>query len=158
MPTPFANNADFVVNALDTLAGGEDLLGLRARRESTRPFELVDKIRRDAERQYRSKERELIEKINNTQLEIDVLVARKGAAVGADVLSAKERSHIDQLRRAIVFMRKELRGVQLALREDIERLDAWLKFLNIVAVPVLLACISLVVIVSRKYRRRIIIP
>ena len=155
--TPFANNADFLVNALDTLAGGEDLLGLRARRESSRPFELVDRIRRDAERRYRTKERSLIDRINQTQNEIDGLVAREGASVGADVLSAKDRSRIDTLRRDIVSMRQELRQVQHALREDIEQLDATLKFINIGAVPILLALISLLVLAGPRFRRKAVV-
>lgn len=154
VPTPFANNADFVVNALDTLAGGEELLGLRARRESSRPFELVNEIRRDAERRYRSKERELIDRINHTQEQVNALVAREGAAVGADVLSSKERSQIDQLRREIVSMRSELRGVQHALRADIERLDGTLKFLNIGAMPIVLAIFSLLVLLTRRWYRK----
>ena len=157
VPTPFANNADFVVNALDTLAGGEDLVGLRARRESSRPFVYVDNIRRDAERRYRSKERALIDRINKTQIEIDALVAREGASVGADVLSSTERSQIDQLRRDIVTMRQELREVQHALREDIERLDATLKFFNIGAVPIALAILSLLMIGVGRYWRRSVI-
>ena len=157
VPTPFANNADFVVNALDTLAGGEDLVGLRARRESSRPFVYVDNIRREAERRYRSKERALIDRINKTQIEIDTLVAREGASVGADVLSSTERSQIDQLRRDIVTMRQELRQVQHALREDIERLDATLKFLNIGAVPIALAIFSLLMIGVGRYWRRSVV-
>ena len=157
VPTPFANNADFVVNALDTLAGGEDLVGLRARRESSRPFVYVDNIRREAERRYRSKERALIDRINKTQIEIDTLVAREGASAGADVLSSTERSQIDQLRRDIVTMRQELRQVQHALREDIERLDATLKFLNIGAVPIALAILSLLMIGVGRYLRRSVV-
>ncbi len=153
VPTPFANNADFLVNALDTLAGGEDLVGLRARRESSRPFEYVDQIRREAERRYRSKERALIERINQTQIEIDSMVAREGVAAGTDVLSSRERSEIDRLRRDIVSMRQELRQVQHALREDIERLDATLKFVNIGAVPAVLAILSLLLIVMRRFRK-----
>ncbi|MEC7202385.1 MAG: Gldg family protein [Pseudomonadota bacterium] len=155
VPTPFANNADFVVNALDTLAGGEELVGLRARRESSRPFTYVDNIRREAERRYRSKERALIDRINNTQIEVDALVARESAAADADVLSSTERSRIDQLRREIVTMRQELRQVQRALREDIERLDATLKFLNIGAIPIALAILSLLIIGIGRYRRRL---
>ena len=154
VPTPFANNADFLVNALDTLAGGEELMGLRARRESSRPFELVAQIRREAERRYRSKERELIDRINETQDEVDSLLAREGAVVGADVLSTKERTRIDTLRREIVSMRRELRGVQHALREDIEQLDATLKFLNIGAMPIVLALLSLLVILVQRVRRK----
>ena len=157
VPTPFANNADFLVNALDTLAGGEELMGLRARRESSRPFELVAQIRREAERRYRSKERELIDRINETQDEVDSLMAREGAVIGADVLSTKERTRIDTLRRGILSMRRELRGVQHALREDIEQLDATLKFLNIGAMPIILALLSLLVILVQRVRRKAVV-
>ena len=115
----------------------------------------MDNIRREAERRYRSKERALIDRINNTQIEVDALVARESAAADADVLSSTERSRIDQLRREIVTMRQELRKVQRALREDIERLDATLKFLNIGAIPIALAILSLLIIGIGRYRRRL---
>jgi ABC-type uncharacterized transport system involved in gliding motility auxiliary subunit len=38
---PFANNADFVVNALDNLTGSDAMIGLRGRSQSTRPFHMV---------------------------------------------------------------------------------------------------------------------
>ena len=77
------------------------------------------------------------------------------SAADADVLSSTERSQIDQLRREIVTMRQELRQVQRALREDIERLDATLKFLNIGAIPIALAILSLLIIGIGRYRRRL---
>ncbi|MEC7657680.1 MAG: hypothetical protein VX416_15165 [Pseudomonadota bacterium] len=70
-------------------------------------------------------------------------------------MSSTERSRIDQLRREIVTMRQELRQVQRALREDIERLDATLKFLNIGAIPIALAILSLLIIGIGRYRRRL---
>lgn len=152
---PFANNADFLVNTLDTLGGGEDLVGLRARREATRPFLLVDQIRREAERQYRSKEKELIARIQKTQAELNSLVGREGTASSdGEVLSARDRGRIDALRRDVVTMRQELRQVQHALREDIERLDGWLKFVNIGAMPLLLGLIAIVILAGRRFGRR----
>lgn len=151
---PFANNADFVVNALDTLSGAEDLVGLRARREASRPFLLVDRIRREAERQYRSKEKELIARIQQTQAELDSLVGREGATSGGEVLSARDRGRIDALRRDVVTMRQDLRQVQHALRKDIERLDGWLKFVNIGAVPLLLGVLTVAILAGLRLGRR----
>ena len=51
-------------------------------------------------------------------------------------------------------MRSELRGVQHALRADIERLDGTLKFLNIGAMPIVLAIVSLLVLLTRGWRRK----
>src|SRR4029077_6245737 len=44
----FANNGDFVINALDNLSGSADLIGLKSRATYTRPFTTVEKLRRDA--------------------------------------------------------------------------------------------------------------
>ena len=84
-------------------------------------------------------------------------MAREGAVIGADVLSTKERTRIDTLRRGILSMRRELRGVQHALREDIEQLDATLKFLNIGAMPIILALLSLLVILVQRVRRKAVV-
>jgi ABC-type uncharacterized transport system involved in gliding motility auxiliary subunit len=49
---PTANNGDFVANAVEVLAGGNDLVGLRSRGTSARPFQVVDRIERDAQERY----------------------------------------------------------------------------------------------------------
>ena len=57
---PTANNADFVINALDNLSGSSELIGLRSRGFSDRPFDRVIEIQRAAELQYRDRERALL--------------------------------------------------------------------------------------------------
>ena len=69
-------------------------------------------------------------------------------------LSDDDKATIDRFRRETVSIRRELRGVQRALRKDIDRLDAWLKFFNIAAIPLLLVAVTLVVAVIRRVRRR----
>ena len=49
---PHAHNAAFVVGALENLSGSDALLSLRGRGVTDRPFELVNTIRRDAERRF----------------------------------------------------------------------------------------------------------
>ncbi|MCH8875013.1 hypothetical protein IH824_20005, partial [candidate division KSB1 bacterium] len=84
---PFANNADFVVNALDNLSGSEALIGLRGRADSRRPFHKVQAIRRDAERRYRTKEKALLVKLDDVSSNLQKLERRSGT--GRDlVLSA----------------------------------------------------------------------
>jgi len=51
-------------------------------------------------------------------------------------------------------IRKELRGVQHELRKDIDRLDTWLKFLNIAAIPLLLGLGTMVFALLGRLRRR----
>lgn len=149
---PYANNADFVVNAMENLLGGSALSDLRGRGETNRPFELVQDIRQEAERQYQAKEQRLQQELNEVRGKLETLLQRKDTAGGA-VLSDEERQAIEEFRSKMIAIRQELRDVQRALREDIDRLDALLKFLNIAAIPLLLGLIALVVTVARRVRR-----
>ena len=154
---PFANNADFVVNSLEHLMGGASLAELRGRSISNRPFHLVRDIRQDAERQYRQKEQELKKKLEHVRGKLNRLISREAQAEaqgGEVILKPEEREAIDNFRREMISIRKELRGVQFDLRKDIDNLDAWLKFINIAAIPLLLGLGTLVFAVGRRLRRR----
>ncbi|MDG2205087.1 MAG: Gldg family protein, partial [Alphaproteobacteria bacterium] len=154
---PFANNADFVVNSLEHLMGGASLAELRGRSISNRPFHLVRKIRQDAERQYRQKEQELKKKLEDVRGKLNRLISREAQAEaqgGEVILKPEEKKAIDNFRREMISIRKELRGVQFDLRKDIDNLDAWLKFINIAAIPLLLGLGTLVFAVGRRLRRR----
>ena len=133
---PISNNAAFVVGALENLAGSDALIALRGRGVHERPFTLVEEIRREAERKFREKEEGLTKKLQSVQAELAKLEAtgQEGAAVVTD----KERQAIDKFKSEMLETRRELRDVQLALRHDIDNLDAWLKFANIALVPILL--------------------
>jgi ABC-type uncharacterized transport system involved in gliding motility auxiliary subunit len=150
---PSASNGDFVVNALDQLMGGGDLIGLRSRGVSTRPFELVDKIQRDAEQQYRAKERTLQDKLRDTQKKLDDLQT-KDQAGGAAILSPEQQKAIEDARRDIITTRQELRGVQRDLRQDIDRLEAVTRAANIGLVPAAVALLAIVLGTIRIQRRR----
>ena len=67
---PFANNADFVLGALDNLTGSQDLISLRARSRPSRSFELVKNIRQAAELRYRNKEQKLQAKLEEIRSKI----------------------------------------------------------------------------------------
>ena len=54
------------------------------------------------------------------------------------LLSESDRQAIDKFRADMLATRRELREVKRALREDIDRLDGWLKFANIALVPLLI--------------------
>lgn len=156
---PFANNADFLVNALENMSGGTALMSLRARTEAFRSFTYVDDVRKDAERRFRDKEQQLAQQIDSVKTQLaEVLNRQQGG--GELVVGPEDRAKAEQFRHEMVRLRKELRDVQYELRKDIDRLDALLKFLNIAAIPLLLGAIAVVWLLvsrvrrSRRYRHR----
>jgi ABC-type uncharacterized transport system involved in gliding motility auxiliary subunit len=134
---PNASNAALVVNALDNLSGSDQLIGLRARGVEERPFKLVNELRRDAEQRYREKEQLLTNRLKDVQGQLAKLESA-GEAGGATILSESEKQTIEKFRSDMLATRRELREVKRALREDIDRLDGWLKFANIALVPILI--------------------
>ena len=156
-----AGNADFVVNALGNLAGSDALLKLRSRGVSQRPFERIRALEQDAESQLQAKERELQDKLRETQDEIAGLEGVRTAEDAATgerrvvvSLTDGQRTHIEALRGEMLAIRRELHAVRRSLRDDVERLQAWLRFANIGLVPIVLSVVAVVVSLVRLARRR----
>ncbi|HEY8873276.1 MAG TPA: Gldg family protein [Stellaceae bacterium] len=150
---PVANNGDFVANAVEVLAGGEDLVGLRSRGTSTRPFARIDEIQRDADNRYAAEQEALSQKLKDAQAKLSRLTKGEAATANAP-LSPDEAKAVDQFRADMLATRRQLRGVQGALRQDIERLKAVLEFCNIALVPILVALAAVMLGVRRGRRRR----
>ena len=152
---PIANNADFTVNLLEYLNGTEDLIGLRGKGATSTPFTKVEKIQKEAEQKFRSKEQELLDKLNNYQSKLENIQKGSGEEKEKTLLTEKEALEIDKFREEMILVRSELRKVQNALRKDIEKLDSTLKFFNIFFVPILLIIISLVLgFIERRKRHQ----
>ena len=156
-----AGNADFVVNALGNLAGSDALLKLRSRGVSRRPFERVRALERAAESRLRDKERELRDKLRETREKIaglegvrsveDALTGERRVVVS---LTEGQRAQIEALRGRMLAIRRELHAVRRSLREDVEGLEAWLRFANIGLVPIALSVVAILVGLLRIARRR----
>lgn len=142
VPNPFANNADFLINAIDNLGGNDDLIGLRSRGEYARPFEVVERIQREAEAQFRDQEQALQGKLKETEAKLHELQQN---AKGDTLLSAEQKKELEQFREEQLKTRKQLRAVQHDLQKNIERLGTTLKFINIGLVPILVAVIAIVI-------------
>jgi ABC-type uncharacterized transport system involved in gliding motility auxiliary subunit len=149
---PTANNGDFIANAIEVLAGGDDLVGLRTRGTSARPFDVVDRIQAKAQARYSAEEHELQAKLKDTQAKLESLTG-KDQANAATTLSAEQTKAIEEFRADIVQTRRQLRGVQAALRGDIQRLKAGLEFLNIALIPIIVAAVAIVLGALRLRRR-----
>ena len=142
IPQSIANNGDFVINTLDNLAGNTDLISLRSRGEFSRPFTVVEQIRRDAEARFRTREQALQARLGETEQKIAQLQQEGGE--GALLLSQEQAAEIEKFRLEQIKTRKELRAVQHELQKNIERLGTQLKFINIGLIPLIIALLALV--------------
>jgi len=148
---PIANNGDFVANAVEALAGGNDLITLRSRGTSARPFEVVQNIQRDADSRYSAKEHELQDKLKATEAKIKDLKSDKSGNVQ---LTSEQTASLEGFRREMLQTRQQLRDVQLALNQEIDRLKARLQFFNIALIPILVGIVAVIVGITRLHRRK----
>jgi ABC-type uncharacterized transport system involved in gliding motility auxiliary subunit len=150
--TAFANNGDFVINALDNLSGSAALIGLRSRATYTRPFTTVEELRRRADLEFRATEDELEAQLTQTEQRLGELQAARNDG-NSLLMSPEQQAEIQRFLDEQVRIRQELRAVRRNLDADIDRLGAWLKFINIALVPLLLTILALGVVVVRRRRK-----
>jgi len=148
----FANNGDFVINALDNLSGSAALIGLRSRATYTRPFTTVEGLRRRADLEFRATEQRLEAELTQTEQRLGELQQSRSDG-NSLLMSPEQQTEIQRFLDEQVRIRQELRAVRRNLDADIERLGTWLKAINIVLMPVLLTLAALGIVVMRRKRK-----
>ena len=150
---PTAANGTLVANALDHLSGSGDLIGVRNRGTFLRPFERINRLRREAELRFKEKERALVERLEETERRL-VALEETGQGDDALLLSDARQEELVRFREERLKTRRELREVRRELRRSIETLEGWIRFANIGLMPLLIGVGGLAAGVWQLRRRR----
>ncbi len=154
---PAGDNATFILNALDNLAGGDALTNLRSRSPNQRPMNRIDRMRDIAQRQFFAEQVELEDRLASAQARLEQLQANgieQGFFSGdleAD-LSPEERTELAALRQSVIETRSSLRDIERNFRRDIDGLVGSLRFINIWGGPLMLALLGFLVWFRQKRR------
>jgi len=146
---PFADNGALAVNAVENLLGNADLISIRSRSTSNRPFALVDDLRREAEARLRATEQQLEAELAETENRLTQLQQSRGDA-DLSILTPEQEAEIDRFMEQRLEIRQQLRQVRRQLDEEIESLGARVKLINIALMPLLVTLVALLV----AWRRR----
>jgi ABC-type uncharacterized transport system involved in gliding motility auxiliary subunit len=155
---PNTQNMDFVINALDSLTGGVELIALRSQGVTFRPFTTIDKIEAAANEKYRATEQKLQADLKDTQEKLAALRNQSGvpqaASGGTSIegLSTEQQKTIAQFNQRIIDVRQQLRDVRGAVRAEIDALGQNLRMINILALPLLIILIGIGVALWRYVR------
>ncbi|WP_223788895.1 Gldg family protein [Marinicella meishanensis] len=148
----FADNGALVNNLIDNMTGSADLIQVRARGTSNRPFDKVQEIRRVSEQKYRETENQLLQQLRETENKLNELQRIKGQE-NQLIISQEQQQEINRFKQRKLEVRKSLREVKRNLNKDIEALGTRLKFINIALVPILLT-VLIVFLSWRKSKRK----
>jgi hypothetical protein len=147
----FANNGDFLLNAVEQMAGGVALADLRSRTVSWRPFTRIDALERAAEERFLAKQQELTQRIADTEKKLKD-ASTTGEAKDGELVSSEQAKAIESFRSDLLSARAELREVQYNLRADVASLKNWIMILIIGVVPAAVALIALIFALRRPRR------
>ncbi len=156
MRTPFGaipqlinENLMLFANAMEQFAGREELIGVRSRGASDRPFKVVNELEAEATKKWQAREAAFQEELQQTQQRLSALQKEKKGGERF-ILSKEQQDEIVKLRRSQAETRKQLKNVRKELTADIDALGLRLKVANIALVPVLVVLFGLL----RGYLRR----
>ena len=145
------DNIALFSNIIEQFAGREELIGLRSRGPSDRPFEVVRNLRAEAEKKFRAKAEELQAKLNETSKKLNELLQGK-RGTDRQLVSQELESAIGEARREKAKTQKELKNVRKELNADIENLGFRLKVVNICLMPLLVILFGIFRAVLRRRR------
>ncbi len=151
--SPFADNGDLIVNSADNLTGSSALISIRGRSSSTRPFTVVEDMRRAADERFRATEQQLQQQLTETERKLSELQAGK-TDENAMIMSPEQQAEILSFQSEKLRIRKELRDVRRSLDQDIDGLGSRTKFVNIALVPLGVIIAALLFWNLRRGRRR----
>ncbi|HEY1961052.1 MAG TPA: Gldg family protein, partial [Rhizomicrobium sp.] len=152
---PMADNAAFVLNAVENLTGSGDLISLRTRGTADRPFTVVKKLQEQAQAKFQQQAQGLQQKLSDTQERLRALQqgAPQAGQRNAAGLSPQQQHEITRFQRELADTRASLRKVQHNLRSSIDELGNLLAFVNIALVPILVALFAIGLWILRRRRR-----
>jgi ABC-type uncharacterized transport system involved in gliding motility auxiliary subunit len=134
--TPINDNLSLAANSLDFLAGSRDLISIRGKGDSVRPFTVVRRMEAAAAEKYREKLTALEAQIKDVQDKLAQLQGQKSE--GGRLLASPDAARaIEDFQKQSAALRGERRAIRLSLREGIDALENRLLAVNLLATPLL---------------------
>jgi ABC-type uncharacterized transport system involved in gliding motility auxiliary subunit len=141
MFAPTNGNLLLAQGAVEQLAGGEDLIAVRSRAVKNRPFTVVKAMHAEAEQKFQSTILDLEKSLQETQARLSAL--ELGNTSGEKgTLSAAQQQEISGFRAKEAAVKKDLKETRRQLRTEIDAMEVQLKWLNLAAVPALVAIVA----------------
>jgi ABC-type uncharacterized transport system involved in gliding motility auxiliary subunit len=150
--TPTNGNLNLIESSVELLAGDSNLMSIRSRTSANRPFVLVDKMEAAAQDKYQSKIDELETGLTQARQKLSELQSAKQADQKS-VLSPEQQAEIKKFQENEAQIDKQLKQVRKELRQEIDSLQNWLKWLNIALMPLVVTCIGLGLAFFKKRSR-----
>ena len=145
------DNLTFVLSAIETLGGSDELVSLRAKGTSIRPFKRVQDLERKAQIRYQAKLDEIEKRIQEANNKITELSRQAGTATGNRIVITPEmQREIDKVQVDADKLSEERRLIRRGLSEDVTSLGRTLQIRNLLIGPVFALLFGLFYTLARR--------
>ena len=145
-------NLPMVLNAVELLAGGGDLVQVRNRKAPVRPFTKLKEMRESVEEKYRpqlvklEKERQdLADKLSKARPQLDL---KKGTMI----IDQGTMNNIKEMEKNSKTIEKQVRDIRKEVNKEVEFSKTLIKGVNVVVVPLVVGLLGLLFAVQRRVR------
>lgn len=139
-------NLPMFLNTVEILSGGGDLLKVRSRASTRRPFTKMDELRENVEKQFRPS-------LTQKQAEMDKIAQDMGPLQvknGQIVIDPAQAKKLDEMRLKQTQIKKEIREIKKDQNKDIDFTQNMITLLNVFGVPLLVVVIGLTLAMRRR--------
>ena len=143
-------NLNFAQNAVEQLAGDNNLIAVRSRATLNRPFEVVRKKEAEASQKFQGVVDELQKTAQAAQQRINELQAQKSDKNQRFIISPEQQAEIAKLEKESVETDKKLRAVKKDLAREVDSLKTRLTWWNIFAMPGVVTAAGLFLAVYKR--------
>ncbi|MEO6569701.1 MAG: Gldg family protein, partial [Opitutaceae bacterium] len=133
---PYNDNHSFAANAVEFLGGSQDLISIRGKGTSLRPFSVTRKMEVEAQKKYQEKLTALEARLSKVQQKLSEIQGKK--TEGNRLIATPEMTkEIENFQKEQFALNGERRQIRRALREEIDALENRLLIVNLLATPLL---------------------
>ena len=148
---PINDNLGFVVSVLETLGGSDELVSLRSKGTSLRPFKKVQELERVAQLRYQAKLDEIERRLEEANAKITDLSKQTGGVTAKGIVITPEmQREIEKFQVEADKLSEERRVIRRGLSEDVNSLGRSLQVLNLLAGPALALLFGLFYALARR--------
>jgi ABC-type uncharacterized transport system involved in gliding motility auxiliary subunit len=144
------SNIPLFLNTVELLTGGGDLLAVRSRASTQRPFVKLDEMREKVEVEFRPKLQALEKQLQETAEKISTMRVKLDSKTRTLILDPEQQKQLEELQATQAKISKEVREVRKQQNREIDWIKFTLKMLNILFMPLLVIAVGLILAMRRR--------
>ena len=144
------NNLSLFLGAVELLSGGGDLIAVRNRASTTRPFTTMDKKKNEVEAQYRPTMQKLETELQEATTKVSSLRGKRDEKTQRIILDPTSQQDLDNWMKKQNDINKQIREIKKDQRKALDWEEMKLTLINLLFMPCLVVAAGLLLAMRRR--------